>query len=71
MQGQIRTMRLELECKYGKFGCEHAIFPWLVRHAAAAWNWYHRKVNGRTAHEDAYDQAFAQRVVPFAETIHF
>eukprot|EP00971_Amphidinium_carterae_P044042 866611-Amphidinium_carterae.2 len=71
MQGQIRTMRLELECKYGAFGCEHGILPWLVRHAASAWNWYHRKVNGRTAHEDAFNQPFGHRVVPFGETILF
>eukprot|EP00971_Amphidinium_carterae_P133745 2649340-Amphidinium_carterae.1 len=47
-----------------------AVFPWLVRHAAASWNWLHRKVNGRTVYEDAFEPC-GHRLVPFGETVHF
>eukprot|EP00971_Amphidinium_carterae_P210626 4179590-Amphidinium_carterae.2 len=63
-------MKLEWPSEYGEFACGRAVFPWLVRHAASSWNWFHIKVNGRTAYEDASDQPFVHRLVPFGETVH-
>eukprot|EP00971_Amphidinium_carterae_P218528 4337567-Amphidinium_carterae.1 len=60
MAGQIRTLRLELELTYEQpITPAHAVFPWVMRHAAMVYNFYHKKVNSRIAYQDAFAEEYS------------
>ena len=70
VQGQIRTLKAELEAKYG-FGLtpDHCMWPWLVRHAAWTMERYHVKQNGHTPFMDTTGAWYKGEIVPFGETV--
>ena len=72
LQGQIRTLKLDVESRYGiPIGSSSAIFPWIVRHCAWVIARFHVKLNGQTSYEHAYGTSYTGAVVPILETCLF
>ena len=48
---------------------DEPIWAWLLRHAGWQISRYKQKVNGMTAHNQAYGEHYIHEVVPFAEVV--
>eukprot|EP00959_Pyramimonas_sp_CCMP1952_P301812 6315014-Pyramimonas_sp.AAC.1 len=71
-EGQIRTMRLDMEARLGtKIDPSMDIWPWMARHAGWILERYHAKANHRTAYEDCFGKAYQGEVLKFGEAALF
>ena len=71
-QGQIRIMRDALESRYGRrISGKHHAMPWLIRHATAVHNRYHKGSDGRTRYERLRGRPFNKEVAEFGECIWY
>eukprot|EP00972_Heterocapsa_arctica_P016387 2416308-Heterocapsa_arctica.AAC.1 len=72
IQGQIRTLKAELEAKYGfAIKPEDCVWPWLVRHAGWIIERFHIKQNGHSAFRNSTGDWYKSDLVPFGETVLF
>ena len=70
VQGQIRTLKAEVEAKYGfKLTPDHNVWPRLCRHAGWTIEHFHVKSNGHTPFKDAFGHFYKGDLAPFGETI--
>ena len=72
-QGQIRTLRLDVEERFGSVvGVTHQCLPWLVRHASWSLNRFQRRQNGATAFEKPEKSVVQKKpLLQFGERCHW
>ena len=71
-KGMFRTLRSALDGNIGSpVAINHAIIPWLVRHAAATVTRYQVRADGRTAFQRIKGYKGIMPVCEFAEMVHF
>ena len=69
---QIRTMRVDLDSRYGTSSSpSQVIWPWLVRHAAWLLERFRIRANKRTSYEDNYGLRYRSELLVFGETALF
>ena len=72
VQGQVRTLKSELEAKYGMhIKPEDVVWPWLVRHTAWVIERMHTKQSGHPAFRDTTGEWYKGELVPCGETVLF
>ena len=72
IKGQIRTMKLSLQTRYGiKLKPDHPVVPWMVNEAAKSINRYHVGLDGKTRRERLKGKKFHRETAEFAECIYY
>ena len=70
LQGQMRTLRSQLEADYAvTLTPAHVIWPWLVRHSSWLHDRFAIKANGQTPYQMHNGCAYTAEICPFGETI--
>jgi hypothetical protein len=63
-------LRVDVKARYGiDLTAASPVWSWLIRHAGWLVARCFLKANGQTAYQDAYDCAYCNEIVPFAETV--
>ena len=72
VQGQVRTMKVALEDRTRqRIQADHVILPWIVQHAAAVINRYHKGSDGATPYRRARGREFNGDMCEMGERIWY
>ena len=72
VMGMIRTLRFALQEKLGsKIGLDHAVVPWMVRHAAMLITRYWIKPSGKTSYQLIKGRRGNTKMYEFGEAVWF
>ena len=67
--GKARTWMAEISKSYGEqIKCDHALFPWIVRHCAWTLNRFHINKSGVTAFKVISGHDYVGELIPLGET---
>ena len=70
IQGQIRTIKLNLEANYNtKIKEDHPAIPWLVAHAGSVITRYKIGEDGKTAYQRWKGRKYARAIAEFGECV--
>ena len=72
IQGQIRTMKLQLENRIqAEIPADAPIWPWLIKHSAATWSRFHVDKEGVTPYRRIRGRNFTRPLAEFGEAVWY